>query len=272
VGAVERRNVKAMTGVAWNLKALETILGKQDKKTTSDAMFKAAAQVAVEQRNATALTEIVALCPACKTYQDEMKAAGQSRGAASPVTMPQIVCFPDFGMFDPTKKEDAYGKRVEELAQKLQPWETPALTPDLVRFSFRGMSTPEAENVATMANRGRETGNPAMLAQSAIALAGKNPPAACPYLKPERMLDEAAGLAVVLGDKKGLAQIIDIYENDVFGLKDADKGKAMAEELKMMGSSRGGAEGDQGAVLRLMKPSYVLIYDPGVPVVPTGTK
>lgn len=263
VGAVESRDVSAMAQLAWNLKAVEAVLGKQDKKTTSDAMFKAAAQLAVEQRNETALAEIVALCPTCKTYQDELKAGSATRGTASVITMPQIV-YPVLGPLDPGKPGD-FKKQADEMAHSLARWQTPYLTPDLVRFNFRGMSTPEAENVATLANQGRQTGNAGMLAQSAVALVGQSPSTECTYLKPERLLDEAAGMALAFGDKKSLAQVINIYENDVFGLKDQDKAKALAEEFKMLSNSRGKAELSEGVLGRIMKPKYILIFDPPTP-------
>jgi hypothetical protein len=260
IGATGNRDVAAMTGVAWSLKAVETILGKQDKKTTSDAMFKAAAQVAVEQKNSAALTEIVALCPACKSYQDELKAAGQSRGAASTVAMPQIV-YPNLGAFD-AAKPDAYKKLVDGMTQNLKPWETPILTPDLVRFSFRGISTPEAENVATMVNRGRQTEDPAMLAQAAVSLSGQKATVENSYVNPQKMLEEATGLALLLNDKKTVTQIVDIYENDAFGvLKDEGRAQTLASELKTMGGSRGG---EADAMLPLLKPSYVVKGVPGL--------
>jgi len=263
VGAVENRDVKGMAGAAWNLKAVETILGKQDKKTTSEAMFKAAAEVALEQKNAAALAEIVALCPACKSYQDELKASGQSRGAASVVTMPQVV-FPDLGAFNPSKTED-FKTRVDTMTQNLKPWETPFLSPDLVRYNFRGVSSPEAENVAIMANRGRQTQNPAMIAQAAVALAGKKSEFDVSYLNPKKLMEEATGLALVLNDSRAATQLLSIYGNEELGLKDSDKAMKLADELRAMSGSRSQPAGDAGVMSQLLKPSYVHIFNPGVP-------
>ena len=263
VGAVENRDVMAMVGAAWELKAVETILGKTDKKTTSETLFKVAAQVAVEQRNEAALAEIVALCPSCKSYESEMKAASPSRGKAAAVTMPQIV-YPDLGVFDLAKPEE-FKKRVVDMVKQLTPWQTPILTPDLLRFSFRGMSTPEAENVAILVNRGRQTVSPAMLVQAAVSLAGKDTASEYACLEAGRLLDEATGLALLLGDKKALFQIIHIAESDVFGLKDPDQAKTLAEKLKLMSGNRGMPDVKNEMLKPYIQPDYILIPDTGAP-------
>ena len=254
IGAVEMRDASAMTRFAWGLKAIEAILGKQDKKTTSIAMFKAAAQIAVEQKNVNALAEVIALCPECKSFEADMKAASASRGTGSAIALPQII-YPQFGALDPANP-DAFKKQVDELTKELQPWQTPALTPDLVRYTFRGMSTPDAENVALLANRGRQTCNASMLAQAAVAIAGQEPGVKISCLDPKRMLDEAAGMALVMEDKKSLSLIAGISENNILGLKDEDRAKNLLENIKAMSSSRGGAKDDSGFPLRLIKLDY----------------
>lgn len=257
VDAVQRRNVQDMISCAWNLKKVETILGRKDTKTTSGALFEAAAQIAVGQRNAESLGQIVALEPGCKKYMEELKASGATRGGAgSSIATPELV-YPDFKMLT----LDDEGQAVWQNAlNTLKPYQTPHLRPDMVLLNFRGMSTPDAENVSFLLNRGRTANDPKLLVQGAIALAAQPVPPAESIFSPMRIMNEAAELAIVTQDRIALSLVVDVLKSDAYGLKSAEKATLYGEELKLMGGTRGFLNLGGGTVTidKLLRPPYRL--------------
>ncbi len=255
IGAVEERNVLAMTEVAWNLRGIEMMLGKADAKTSSTDLFRAAAQVAVEQHNGEALVDIVALCPECKEFEDDLKAATKSRGQHVIVTMPRVLPSP-LGSWDPSAREDFAG-RVKVASSSLMPWERLEVTPDLVCYSFAGTSLPDAQNVAMMINRGRRTCNAAMIGMAAVSLSNMGG-SELEHLDPKWLLEEAAGLAVTMADKQAIMQIKAIYENMASELADAERARILGDELKMLSGSRGRSDPMiKSHPGQFMKPKYV---------------
>jgi len=256
IGAVEARNVPAMVECAWWLKGVETMLGKQDKKTTSDAMFDAAAQIAVAQKRADVLVNIVALAPSCHKYLDSLKAEGTARGGVgSGVSMPQLV-YPG-----PIPSGKDLQQWLEKLDGRLLPFETPLLSPDMVQFAFRGISSSDAETVAFLANRGRQGNDAELLAQAAVRIAGRQPAVKLPFLDSTQMLSEATKMALDLGDQNALSQILKLYGNKDLAVYSPEKEKEYSEDLKAMSTLRGSSP---GPFIGLMKPNYVhiLIFNP----------
>lgn len=220
VEAVQTRNVPAMASLAWNLKGVETILGKVDKKTTSAMMFEAAAKIAVAQGNADALKDIVALAPECKKFDEEMALAGKTRGISKPIAMPELC------VYDP-----AIGDKL------MKPWQRPILG-DYITDTFRGMPKQNAESISFLVNQGRMTMNPAMLAFGAMELhkfRGDNKISA--QFEPANIMAEAADMAVEVGDKEALKTIIAIYETSP--LANAEKVAELKEQMNLLSATRG---------------------------------
>ena len=93
VDAVAERNAPVMLNLAWLLDGIEKRLGAKDEKTSSATLYDATGRMAVAQRNAAALDQLVRLWPTGKKYQEEAKALGGTRGGKElpPVALPQIV-------------------------------------------------------------------------------------------------------------------------------------------------------------------------------------
>lgn len=225
------RNVEAMASCAWDLKGLELVLGKKDKTTTSDMIFTSAAKLAVEQGNAVALKQIIALAPECKKFEEEFALKGKTRGINKYVTaLPQLTLLPR--------------KDCEKALKGLQPWEQPAFD-SYMRSSFRGMTKQGADIVSMLVNEGRVSLNPQMIAMGALELSKY------PYdnklgakFEPAQIFAEAAELAIAKQDKNALNQIVALYGTANF--KTADYAKYLQGELVMLSSSRGLDEEDIG--------------------------
>ena len=229
--AVVSHNVDAMTSCAWDLKGVELILGKKDKTTTSDMLFDMAAQVAIEQGNAAALKQIIALAPDCKKYEAQLAAKSNFRGASkySTTALPELI--------------EVSPKDFEKAIPALDPWQQPKLEPIYICGSFRGMSNTDAASASMMINEGRITLNPQMIAMGALELAQY------PYdsklgakLDPAQIFAEAVELAIYKKDKVALTRIAALYETA--GFKDADFAKYLQSELVMMNNTTRGDAGD----------------------------
>jgi len=229
IDATLSKDVNKMTQSAWQLKGIEKALGKQDKKLTSKSMFETAARIAIIQNNAQALKEIVALEPACKKYQEELKLSGKTRGngIGSIVNMPEMVIMPGVAP-----------KNWLPKLGNLKPYQQPRYSMELLGAQFRGISPSLAGNISFLVNRGRTTLDPTMLATGAIQLAkikmDKKTPSC---FMPKLILGEAAGMAMDLGDKDALDFITGLYQTSI--LKNAVKAKKLQEEAKLMGKTRG---------------------------------
>jgi len=246
--AVASRNTKAMTNGAWNLKMLEAVNGKADSKTTSTAMFESAAEVAVNQQNAEGLKAIVALCPPCSKYQDRLKAIGKSRGKINfPSAMPEVVWFPSAGQipFEPgciRELEETLPIRYDTWEKSLKPWETPGLTPDLLQFKFRGMGYNQANSIATVAGLGRSTMEPRLIAQASVLLSKVPGSSKDPVLTPEKLLLEAAELAIIKNDAASLSSIVGLMDSKELGIVNSEVSSKYNEMLKVLGKSRGASK------------------------------
>ena len=151
--ALVAKNVDALTSSAWDLKGLEIILGKKDSKTTSDMLFNAAAQIAVEQGNGNALKQIIALAPECKKFEAQLAMKTKTRGANKSVcALPQLCLLPP----------KDYKKAIDSLTM----WQQPMFG-DYICQSFRGMSKQSADTASMLVNEGRITMNPQMIAMGA---------------------------------------------------------------------------------------------------------
>ena len=222
--AIYARNVDAMTSCAWDLKGVELILGKKDKTTTSDMIFASAANLAVEQGNAEALKQIIALAPECKKYEEQLALRGKTRGLNKSVTaFPQLVVL--------------QGKDWQKTITSLSAWEQPALD-QYICASFRGMTKESAVTASMLVNEGRLTMNPMMIAIGALELAKY------PYdsklgikFEPAQIFAEAAELAIAKQDADALKQLVALYGTTNF--KTAEFAKYMQDELAMLGNTRG---------------------------------
>ena len=224
--ALSSRNVDALTSCAWDLKGLELVLGKADKKTNSKMLFAAAAQLAVEQGNADGLKAIVALDPECKKYEDQLALRGKTRGVSGGLAycLPEIV-----PLGSQNWKENLKG---------LKDWQTPMLNPDLVCCNFRGVSEGDAEACATMINGGRATMNPLMEAVGAVQLskyAAVDDISA--KLQPSSIFKEAAEMAIYKGDTASLIQLASLYETSTF--LEPDYLKYIKNMAELSGKTRG---------------------------------
>ena len=233
--ALSSRNGDALTSCAWDLKGVETILGKKDKKTSSDMLFAAAAQMAVEQGNAECLKAIVALSPECKKYQDALAVRGKTRGAgAAPLcALPQVVR---------VGSEDW-----KEELKKLHPWQSPLLDATTVFGSFRGISKADAELCSAMINGGRSAMRPLAMATGAVQLSEyKTSDDCCEKMKPASIFKEAVELAMFKGDWKSVKRLSDIYQATNF-TEPAYIGY-LKELTSMGGASRGILKADEDLV------------------------
>ena len=203
--ALTSRNVDALASCAWDLKGLETVLGKVDKKTSSKMLFSAAAQLAVEQGNADGLKAIVALEPDCKKYEDQLALKGKTRGAG----MGLDYCLPEIVPLESQNWKDKL--------KELKPWQTPMFNRDLVCCNFRGVPEGVAEACAAMINGGRATMNPLMEAVGAVQLskyAAVDDISA--KLQPSSVFKEATEMAIYKGDTASLKQLASLYETSSF--------------------------------------------------------
>ena len=224
--AIETRNVDAMTSSAWDLKGVELILGKKDKTTTSDMLFASAAKLAVEQGNAGALKQIVALAPECKKYEEQLALKGKTRGMTkfkSVTAFPQLTVLPQ--------------QNWQAALKGMQSWQQPMLD-SYIMPSFRGMSAASGETAAMLINDGRVSGNAQMIALGALELAKY------PYdgklgekLDPAQIFAEAAELAIAKQDRNALLQIVGLYNSAPF--KTEDFAQYLQGELTMLGKTRG---------------------------------
>ena len=226
IAALTSRDVDALTSCAWDLKGLETVLGRVDKKTSSKMLFAAAAQLAVEQGNAKGLKAIVALEPECKKYEDQLALKGKTRGAVSGFAccLPEIV---------PLETQDWKDK-----LKGLKDWQVPMFNRDMVCCNFRGVSEGDAEACAAMINGGRATMNPLMEAVGAVQLskyAAVDDISA--KFQPSSIFKEATEMAIYKGDSASLKQLVSLYETSSFLEPDYLKYiKSMAE---LSGKTRG---------------------------------
>ena len=224
--ALAARDVNALTSCAWDLKGLETILGKVDKKTSSKMLFAAAAQLAVEQGNADGLKAIVALEPECKKYEDQLALRGKTRGAG----VGHAYCLPELVPLESENWKDAL--------KKLKPWQVPMFNRDLVCCNFRGVPEGDAEACAAMINGGRATMNPLMEAVGAVQLSKY---AAVDDInakfQPSSIFKEAAEMALYKGDTASLKQLTSLYETSSFG--EPDYLKYIKNMVQLSGETRG---------------------------------
>ena len=224
--ALSSRNVDVLTSCAWDLKGLETILGKVDKKTSSKMLFAAAAQLAVEQGNADGLKAIVALEPECKKYEDQLALRGKTRGAG----VGHAYCLPELVPLESENWKDAL--------KKLKPWQSPMFDRDLVCFNFRGVSEGDAEACATMINGGRATMNPLMEAVGAVQLskyAAVDDISA--KFQPSSIFKEAVSLAILKKDVEALKRLAALYEATNF--REPDFAVYIENMIAVSGKARG---------------------------------
>ena len=224
--ALESRDVDTLTSCAWDLKGLETILGKKDKKTNSELLFAAAAQMAVEQGNADGLKAIVALAPECKKYQDALSLRGKTRGvgAAPLCALPQVV--------------RVGGADWKEEVKTLAPWQTPMLDKVTLCGSFRGMTEADAELCSSMINGGRVAMRPLAMATGAVQLSSyKTSDECCEKMKPANIFKEAVELAVFKSDLKTVKQLSELYKTT--GFADPEYARYLNEVTSMCVASRG---------------------------------
>ena len=224
--ALTSRNVDALTSCAWDLKGLETVLGKVDKKTSSKMLFAAAAQLAVEQGNADGLKAIVALEPDCKKYEDQLALKGKTRGAGTGFAycLPEIV---------PLESENWKDKLKE-----LKPWQTPMFSRDLVCCNFRGVTEGDAEACSAMINGGRATMNPLMEAVGAVQLSKYSAVDDInAKFQPVSIFKEATEMAIYKGDTSSLRQLASLYETSSFF--EPDYLKYIKNMTELSGKTRG---------------------------------
>ena len=259
VNATKNRNVQKMIDYAWELRKIEKVLGKKDKRTTSRAMFEAAARLAVNQGNEGALKQIVALEPTCEKYMQDIKAMGGTRGASTvPNAMPEIV-YPSFPIGAPG---DKWQKRWEKAVEELEDNQVPFLRPPMLQFYFPDMDDQTASKICMLLNQGRFKNDPNLLVHAAVELDRQKGQADVTFLNPESVLGEAAELAISVHDKAGLRRVIQAYESEQFSL--SSKAKMYGEVLKTMGSTRGASPlGDAGiSAPELLSPAYRLEHKP----------
>ena len=229
--ALSSRNVDVLTSCAWDLKGLEMVLGKVDKKTSSKMLFAAAAQLAVEQGNADGLKAVVALAPDCKKYEDQLALKGKTRGVGtgSAYCLPEIVPLESKGW--------------KERLKELKPWQAPMFNRDLVCCNFRGVSGGDAEACAAMINGGRATMNPLMEAVGALQLskfAAVGDISA--KLQPSSIFKEATEMAIYKGDTASMKQLASLYETSSFF--EPDYMKYIRNMSELSGKTRGLTDGE----------------------------
>ena len=250
--AMESRDVDTLTSCAWDLKGLEAILGKKDKKTNSELLFAAAAQMAVEQGNADGLKAIVALAPECKKYQDALSLRGKTRGvgAAPLCALPQVV--------------RVGGDDWKEELKKLAPWQTPMLDKVTLCGSFRGIPEVDVELCSAMINGGRAAMRPLSMAMGAVQLSSyKTSDECCEKMKPVNIFKEAVEMAAFKGDWKTMKQLAELYMTTSF--TDPEYGGYLKEVVSMGGASRGVGNNpedlDGRAVMGVMNTLFSKIED-----------
>ena len=224
--ALSSRNVDALTSCAWDLKGLETVLGKVDKKTSSKMLFAAAAQLAVEQGNADGLKAVVALEPDCKKYEDQIALKGKTRGAVSgfAYSLPEIV---------PLKSQNW-----KDSLKGLKDWQVPMFSKDLVSCNFRGVPEGDAEVCAAMVNGGRATMNPLMEAVGAVQLSKyATVDDMCTKFQPSSIFKEAVSLAIFKKDREALKRLAALYEATNF--REPDFAVYMENFIAISGKNRG---------------------------------
>ena len=224
--ALTSRNVDALTSCAWDLKGLETVLGKADKKTSSKMLFAAAAQLAVEQGNADGLKAIVALDTECKKYEDQLALKGKTRGSVNGFAR----CLPEIVPLELQNWKDQL--------KELKPWQVPMFNRKLVCCNFRGVPEGDAEACAAMINGGRTTMNPLMEAVGAVQLSKYT--AAddiSAKFQPSSIFKEAAEMAIYKGDVESLKQLVSLYEMSSFF--EPDYLKYIKEMAEFTGKTRG---------------------------------
>ncbi len=255
VDATKNRNVQRMIDCAWELRKVEKVLGKKDKKTTSGAMFETAARLAVNQGDKKALKKIIALEPECKKYKQDMKAKGKTRGVNNvPHAMPEIV-YPKFPV---DASEQMWGKMWKRAVKALEEDQVPFLRPRMVQYYYSDISDDEASRICMLLNQGRMKNNPKMLVQAATELKGQKGSANVAFLSPKGILGEAAELAVSMGDKSGLTRVVEVYESGPFGM--TSKANMYKQMKKTMGGTRGASTlGDSGvSAPELLSPDYAV--------------
>ena len=224
--ALTSRNVDALASCAWDLKGLETVLGKVDKKTSSKMLFSAAAQLAVEQGNADGLKAIVALEPDCKKYEDQLALKGKTRGAG----MGLDYCLPEIVPLESQNWKDKL--------KELKPWQTPMFNRDLVCCNFRGVPEGVAEACAAMINGGRATMNPLTLATGVLRLSDFNLKSDIPEkIKPGLLYKEAVSLAIFKNDTEALKRLAALYK--VTNFREPDFAVYMENLIAISGKARG---------------------------------
>ena len=222
--ALVAKNVDALTSCAWDLKGLEIVLGKKDTKTTSDMLFNAAAQIAVDQGNGDALKQIIALAPECKKYEAQLAMKSKTRGTNKSVcALPQLCLLPS----------KDYKKAIGSLTM----WQQPMLG-DYICASFRGMSKQSADIASMLVNEGRITMNPQMIAMGALELSkySYNSELGIKF-EPAQIFAEAVELAIVKQDKAALTQLAALYNTASF--KSEECAKHIQNELAMLSGMRG---------------------------------
>lgn len=224
--ALTSRNVDALTSCAWDLKGLETVLGRVDKKTSSKMLFAAAAQLAVEQGNAEGLKAIVALEPECKKYEDQLALKGKTRGAVAGFAR----CLPEIVPLESQNWKDKL--------KGLKDWQVPMFNRDMVCCNFRGVSEGDAEVCAAMINGGRATMNPLMEAVGAVQLSKYTAVDDInTKFQPSSIFKEATEMAIYKGDAVSLKQLASLYETSSFF--EPDYMKYMKNMAELSGKTRG---------------------------------
>lgn len=222
--ALMTRNVDAIASFAWNLKGVERMLGKKDRKTTSRMLFDSAAQLAIEQGNSKALNQIIALAPECKIFKEQLVFNAKTHRINKSVTaFPQLILF--------SQKDGA------KTLEGLQSWEQPLLG-SYIRASFRGMTQISSDTASMLVNEGRISMNPQMIAMGAMELSKY------PYdsklgikFEPAQIFAEAAELAIANQDRVALQQIVALYETANF--KIPDYAQYLQGEVAMLVEDRG---------------------------------
>ena len=226
IAALTSRDVDALTSCAWDLKGLETVLGRVDKKTSSKMLFAAAAQLAVEQGNAKGLKAIVALEPECKKYEYQLALKGKTRGAVSGFAccLPEIV---------PLETQDWKDK-----LKGLKDWQVPMFNRDMVCCNFRGVSEGDAEACAAMINGGRATMNPLMEAVGAVQLSKYTAvDDISTKFQPSSIFKEAVSLAIFKSDTEALKRLFALYE--VTNFREPDYAAYVENLIAFLGKTRG---------------------------------
>ncbi len=224
--ALTSRNVDALTSCAWDLKGLEMVLEKVDKKTNSKMLFAAAAQLAVEQGNAEGLKAIVTLEPECKKYEDQLALKGKTRGAVAGFAR----CLPEIVPLE--------SQNWKNTLKGLKDWQVPMFNRDMVCCNFRGVSEGDAEVCAAMINGGRATMNPLMEAVGAVQLSKYTAvDDISTKFQPSAIFKEATEMAIYKGDAASLKQLAALYEMSSF--IEPDYLKYIKEMAELTGKTRG---------------------------------